>query len=346
MVKVNRNELESNLGFAGMLVKKSSIPGGDCFHFDGKGKVWAFNSFGSFVVVGGVGEGIKGAVLAEPFLSLLTKLNEDEVDFRVEGNELRVSCSNKEAGILFRDYAEASESINEACNVFSSSSFFDDSGWTALNENFLTFLDEAVGCVSKNIGSFVLECVHITPEFIEACDGFQMVRFRLNTGFKDAFKDTLLSGEDCGLIVKFAPKEFKQLDSWVVFRRDGMYFFVKKWEMHYVDLAELLNRDGVPIKLEVDIESAIERASVFVDDLVWGIRVKLGKDSMILESKGASGWYRESIPVRVDISDSIEFDIGAKLFHRLVKCKEVLVCDKVLRVSKDGFDYVVGIKRA
>ena len=108
---------------------------------------------------------IYGAVRAEPILSLLSKLGEDEVELFVEDGVLSVNGKRGRAGIKMESEVllpiESVEVPQE---------------WKQLDAEFVDAVDIVGSCASSNDVNFNLTCIHIHPEWLEACDNYQIGR--------------------------------------------------------------------------------------------------------------------------------------------------------------------------
>ncbi len=251
--------------------------------------------------------GIEGAVHSHAFINILKKLIEEELEFSEEAGEIIIKGKNKACGITRE--VEIQLPID---NVEKPKK------WQELSEGFIEAIELVQHCASSDDSSFALTCIHISPEFIEACDNAQMTRVTLKTKLA---KSILVRRDSIKHIVSLSMREFCETDTWIHFRNEsGMVLSCRRFIDEYVDLTQFLEFTGKKIVLPKGLADAVDKASIFITlDLENPqVKVMLTPDKLRIKSVGASGWYRESKQIKYS-GDPIAFLIAPKLLIDITK---------------------------
>src|SRR5690606_21996712 len=112
-------------------------------------------------------------------------------------------------------------------------------------------------------------CVHIQPDYIEACDRFQIARYNLKSGLEN---EILIRADSLMKIVSFDMTEVSESQTWVHFRNpSGLTISIRKYLGDYTNLDQFLVSEGTEkVVLPGDIRDAVEKAEVFTGDSVLG----------------------------------------------------------------------------
>ena len=222
---------------------------------------------------------IEGAVASAPLLALLQKMPDEHVDVSIEDGELLVKKGTRRAGIrcdqtILLPIANVTHSDN----------------WRPLHEDFADAVDIVSQSAGKNDSEFVLTCVHISSDYVEACDNYQMTRFPLQTGFES---DVLVRGESIKQIVGLDMTEFSESDNWLHFRNPaGLIYSTRRHLDEYPDVSVLADTEGEAATLPPGLIEAVDKAQIFSSDDVATdqVTIDLRPGKLLLEGRGASGW--------------------------------------------------------
>lgn len=341
-MRVNRKELLGQLeAVAPGLSKRGDLEQSDCFAFDG-GRVYTFNDEVACSVPCPLE--LKGAVAAKPLLGLLRKLTEDELDVEVMAGgavpdehvtttgELVLKGKRRRAGIRM-----------EGELLLPVDSIGTPKGWRPLPEGF----SEAVGIVASSAGrdesQFVLTCVHIAPEWLEACDQFQLCRYPMATGLK---KPMLLRATSLRFVAGVDVTEWGRSDGWMHFRNPvGLMLSCRSDVENYPSLDKLLEADGVRTVWPKELAEAVDKAEIFSGEVADAnmVEVSLGGGRLKLEGRGPSGWYTEQKKAEY-VGEPMSFMISPKLLREIVRRTDhCFVSGNRLRVDGGKFTYVACI---
>lgn len=335
-MKVDRKDLIQILDSVNPgVATRENIDQSSCFVFD-RGNVYTFNDEIACCRKIPTHLNLKGAVKAKPLLDLLNKLSEDEIDIDQTDEEFLISGSRRKAGIRM------DEQVLLAIDQVES-----PDQWNELNVDFGQAVKFVSGCASSNLSDFFLTCVHIQPDYIEACDRFQIARYNLKSGLKN---EILIRADSLMKIVSFDMTEVSESQTWVHFRNpSGLTISIRKYLGDYTNLDEFLVSEGTEkVVLPGDIRDAVEKAEVFTGDSVLGnvVFVDLRRDKIMIEGQGAFGWYKEMKIVKYD-GPPIKFTIAAKLLVEISnKSNECSVGNDKLYVDGENFIYLTSTQPA
>ena len=276
---------------------------------------------------------VDGAVPALPFISILRKLEEDELDIKIndENSELLIRGKKRRAGI--RIDSKVLLPIEEVDKP---------KKWKELPANFADAIAIVQPCAGNNEAQFNMTCIHLTPDWIEACNNHQVARFKIKM---DISKSTLVRKESLRHILSLDMTEFSETKHWIHFRNPtglvlSCRYFIEDYPSD--DITEVLKVRGTKLVLPKGLREAIEKAEVFSAENVEGndVSVRIQPGELRIEGKGISGWFRESKKLEYDGKD-LEFTIPSKLLSELVKqYNKCEVTENRLKVRGGKFTYV------
>ncbi|HEC66121.1 MAG TPA: hypothetical protein ENI23_12580 [bacterium] len=277
---------------------------------------------------------IQGAIPAKALLQLLNKLPEEEIEVRVEENELLIRVGKKKTKLRMEE--EMTLPIEE---------LEEPTKWRKIPKGLVQAINISLSCAGKDESQFVLTCIHIHPEWVEACDNFQVIRYPLKTGLK---KSVLIKRDSLKAIVGLDMTEWSQTDNWTHFRNPlGLTLSCRRYLEDFPDLTKVLAIKGKPMELPKNIKDVVVRAEIFssentANDSVM-VRMKSGK--MEIKGEGPSGWYKEVKSIEYD-GPPLAFAIAPKLLVEISsKSTSCQLGDTGLRVDGDGFTYVTCIEK-
>ena len=317
------------------LSPKDVVEQSSCYVLQG-GRLWTFNDNVACSV--GLPDGMEGVECAVPAIelrSLLSKLDDENLDVVLGDGEragqLLLKMKRRRAGL--RVQLSVTLPVDEV-------KMPEDEKWTSVPEGFVEAVDAVGQVAGRGEQLFVLCCVHVTPKGLEACDNYQAIRYRLNTGLPES---VLTKRDDLAKIVKLGVEEWALSESWIHFRNSaGLVASCRRWSQSYPNLGPLLEVHGREGFLPKDLSNAIRKAEVFVsarDDAV-GLTVDLNSSRLLLRAEGPVGWYEERQRTDYD-GEPISFRIAPRLLREV--CRRTSRCvigDTKLRVAGEKYVYV------
>lgn len=334
MATVNRSEFLATLEtLRPGLTQQEVVEQSSCFAFKGK-RIYTYNEEIACSQVSPIK--LTGAVRAAPLLTYLGKLVEEEVEIEVTDEGLKVKGQGGRGCVIKmeNDILLPLESIEVP------------ETWNELHENFCEAISTVESCAGKDASQFVATCIHIHPKWIEACDNYQAIRYKIRTGFE---KPILARRDSLKHITALAMREFAETDSWLHFRNSsGLVFSCRRSMEEYPDIGFLLQLQGEPMSLPKGLGEAAEKAQIFSSENSDNdeITVELRPGRIRVTGEGASGRAWEPKKVAYD-GPELSFNISPKLLTEITqKHTDCEVSQKALRVVGEKFVYVscLGIK--
>jgi len=326
-MRVNRETLLSQLetvqhGLSARNVLEQSAS----FVFKG-GRVYTYNDEVACVSDCEIAE--ECAVLAKPLLVMLGKLKEETIAVTLTGRGLVIKGKRKSA--TFRCDEEILLPID---------AIEQPGKWAELPPVFGDAVALAVRCtVAAKSAPFIVQCIHIATDGIEAMDNFQMFRYPLKSGL-----------EENVVVLAAAAKHASGLGmskiaispNMVHFQNDnGLTMSIRRYCDAFPEIASFLLFKGKKIILPKGLIEAAEKAAVFSGENTEGvISVACTRDKVKIVGTGSSGVYRETTVSKYagpDLDFVIAPNLLAEIIERGAKC---IISKTRIRVSSDVFSYV------
>lgn len=272
---------------------------------------------------------ITAAVRAEPLLAVLRKLQEDEVVIEAGEGELLVQGKGRKSGIQMEQNITLPIDVVEV-----------PTKWRPLPSDFNDAILLVQQCAGKDESAFKLTCVHVHPDYVEACDNYQLSRYTLRTGAK---KPYLVRGSAIKHITSLGMVETSETTAWVHFRNPvGLVLSCRRYLEDFPSLDAMLSMKGTPTTLPKGLIEAADIAQIFsaenADQNQVMIDMRPGK--VRLKGQGASGWYSEVKKLAYD-GEPISFLISPVLLMELInRHNDCEITSETLRVKTGKFVYV------
>lgn len=328
MSTVNREELLNILNLVkGGLSAREFIEQSSCFVFQ-NGEVMTFNDEVACRMACPLD--ITGAVQSGPLLDVLAKVDDEELEVREnQESELEFRCKRKKFGLtkeaevfLPIDRVELPEK------------------WLTLPKAFIESVALVNHCVSRDQSRFLLTCIHIHPEYVEACDNMQAIRCFLETKLKEPL---LVRGTSLEPLVNLGMDKFAMTESWLHFKnQQGLVYSCRRYIEDYPDLSPMFKGKGAKITIPKGLKTATERAKIFAVDKILSatVLVTLRDDLIQVSGQGTSGWYKERKKIRY-AGEPLEFLIAPELLEAISdKYEEAILLQGKLKVRSESWVYI------
>lgn len=273
---------------------------------------------------------IEGAVKAQEFRQLISKVKGDEVDIEVEDNQLLLSAGRTKAGLLLQ--SEIKLPVDEVRL---------GKKWHTLPEDFVQALKFTMAAASKDMSRGVLVCVHIDEEFVSASDSYRIAQYKMVCAIGcDSF---LIPAHVCSKIVGYDIEKVNLHEGWVSFKtKDDAVISCRTYQEKYVDVSAYLNAEGEEFSFPSQLKDMLERVGVFSKrDYILDehVDVTIGKGRISLRAESPSGWIEEK--AGIDTKVECEFAITPYLLRDICDKKHTAVLDKTrMMFSADNWKYL------
>lgn len=281
-----------------------------------------------------LGKSFKGAVQAASLLSILRKIPDDEIAVSNGEGELRIAGKGRESGVTM-----------EAEIMLPLAQLERPKKWTPLHEDFAEALSMTQECAGKDLTMFASACVHLTPKWLEACDNYQMIRFRIPTGFKGK---SLVKKESIKHVVASGATEFCETESWIHFRNPrGLIISCRRFVEEFMSLTEHLKVEGQPTNLPKGLAKELDCCEVFSSENADQnqVMVELLPGKLRVKGQGVTGWFRAKKNIKYS-GPRLSFLIAPKLLKDITaKHNECFVSAERLKVDGGRWTYVACLGR-
>jgi hypothetical protein len=277
---------------------------------------------------------ITGAVIADPLISLLRKLPEEEVEIGRKNGKLRVQGKKRGSGITFQqDVALPFDEIGEPGK------------WKKLDKDFLEAMSMVAECASDDQTAFVYTCVRITPKYMEAMDLWQVGRFDIESPVQKPVFIRKLAAQH---LTELDVTHVAESEAWLHFKNKAGFRIACRAsrEEQYPNIAEFLDVKGSKARLPKGLADATDRAGVFLDAAKDDrfVEVRITNGSIKIKGRGSFGWYWERRKLNYKGPDTA-FNISAKLLaHITTTYNDCVIGEDRLKVDAGRFHYATSLK--
>jgi len=326
-MRVNREEFLNSLeAVAAGLSPREIIEQSSCFIFK-DGRISTYND--EVACSTETKLKIEGAVIAGPLLEILKKLAEEEIEIEAKEKQLSIKGKGRRVGIRMDAEILLPIETVEAPGK-----------WRPLHEDFNEAVSVCLECAGRDDSQFMLTCLHIHPDHIEACDNFQMARYPIKTKIKD---EMLVRRDSIKHVVALDMTEIAESAKWLHFRNPaGLVLSCRRYLEEYQDLSNILDVGGKPATLPKGLAEAAEKAEIFSSENAENNRVRIDiKEGKIrVKGEGASGWYSEIKKAKYE-GPPLSFCISPKLLAEITrKHNDCRIQRDRLAVDSGRFQYV------
>lgn len=283
---------------------------------------------------------ITGAVPAKPFLGILEKMPEEELDIDVVGDkesQLVIVGKRRKMEIrMERDIALQIDTVDQP------------ETWSELPDDFSEAIRIVEHCAAKKRGNedrFAITCVHIHPKWVEAFDNMQAARYTIKTGVSSPH---LVRQASIHHIIGMGMTEFSETDHWIHFRNPDRFVMSMRRtydDEGFLELDRFFNEKGVDVVLPKGLAEAAERAAVASTESgnQGFFSVSLSPDKLKIVGMGSVAKYSESKKIPYD-GPRLEFMISPELLREVLnRHTECQIGKKTLLVDGGKWKYVTSL---
>lgn len=272
------------------------------------GRVLSFNEEVACSAASSLNGTVSGAIQAAPLLEMLKEMPDEQLTVDVRGGELILIGKNREAA--FSVESEIHLPIN---------GIEKPGKWTRLHVDFAEAISLVHHCASDDGGKlFEATCVHVHPEWVEACDDHHLCRWTLKTGLK---RSCLVRKGAIKHVAGLGMSEVSETEGWLHFRNPaGVILSCRRYFEQFPDLAKAFEVKGVKVTLPKGLEAAAKRAGLASAASTSGrlIHARLSAGKVRIEGVGVGRRYKERKAIKYE-GPPIEFLVAPQLLMDLVK---------------------------
>lgn len=253
---------------------------------------------------------ITGAVSAEEFYKLISKLKGEEVEITIGEAELLLKSGKTRAGLRLQ--TEITLPLEEVSGK---------KKWKPLPDTFCEALAFTREATSTNMTLLQLTAIHITAEEAQASDRFRIATFAFSESLPPE-TDFLLPANAAREIIKLKPHEFALSENgWIHFHtKEDTVLSCRLIEGEFPDITPYLQVEGVELKLPENLLEILDRTAIFssadqkTDEV---LEITLENNRMVVRGENETGWVEESSRLRYT-EDPLRFGITPMLFRTIL----------------------------
>jgi len=276
--------------------------------------------------------GLQGAVKANEFFALISKLPDEELDIQMEEDKFIIKGKRSKAHI----------NITQEHKL---PLFFDDiQTWLPLSDDFSNAVKFCLFSVSKDMTRPELTNLRIIKNKILSTDKFRITKRIMNQSIK---KEFFLPGNAATHLINYSPIKYSLQKEWLHFiNEEKTIFSTRIMDVEYPDIESFLKVEGEKVKFPVSLAESIDRAEIlakteFEQDLIISLTLK--KSTLICKGQGPLGFIEEEHRIRYTGEEIKLFIHPVFLREILNRLKEVTIGEMSLLFEGDNFQHVISL---
>jgi len=314
--------------------KVDSLEQSNCFAF-APGRVSTYNE--EVACFASVPVDLVCAVPARPLLETLRKLSEDEIDVSLTSERLMLKCHGmRRIGItVHADVVQNAEMIPRA------------NQWTDVAPAFADGLAMVAECAAKESENFSWTCVEIGPKGMQATDGYQAIRYKVESPLERSF---LIRRESCVAVAGLGVAGIHVSDDWFGMKTyTGLEVYVRKYTDEFPELGEVFASEEVAsLRFPPGLLDACQKALPFLAETPTGkqvvLRLKPGK--MMIHAANMNGFFEEIRDIEYQ-GPARSFALNPKYIQSLLKYDHPChLGQNTVKLRGDSFALVASLESA
>jgi hypothetical protein len=229
---------------------------------------------------------LTGAVAAEPLRKALQILEDEEVEVEQRGGKLVLTAVASRSLVAIRMESEILLPVH----------LIEKPGaWRPLPPEFGDAVKIVQETAKNDAEAFITTVIHVHPDYLEAIEGVQATRYRLETGVETPF---LARRTALGPLAGLGMTKISETEKWTHFRNSaGLTYSVRRYNEAFADLGGLFVPAGEPATLPSGVAKAAELAAVFSgeDKDNNEVTVELREGKMKVRGDGSHGYARRRL---------------------------------------------------
>jgi hypothetical protein len=293
-----------------------------------KGRFYTMSQEISCSMLSGLPEEFDGAIVAEGLIKILEAIPDEEVDIRLESGVLSIKGKGRRTRMVCESEVVLPVDSIERPKV-----------WSPLHPDFADAVDTCHRSTSEH-GEFLQQCLHITPEYMEASDNLRVARYTLPTGLPEPI---LVKGKFVKSVVQLGMTKLGHTDAWLHFRSPaGLRVSVRKYAREfYPDFTSFLQVRGPRIKLPKQLLARVQAAGTFSGEKEL-VSITLAQGKLTILGRDAVGEHREV--VKTSSPEDITFSVPYRRFLDLItRYGECEVGKGFLRAGNEKHTYLMAV---
>jgi len=273
------------------------------------------------------------AVKSTELLSILAKLQGEEIYVGLKNDQLLIKDGKARLGIVTDK--EITLPLEE---------FEKKKKWYEVPDDLIEGVKLCLPACSRDMSKPALGCIHIKNNYVEACDIYNLARFKM----KEEFKKELLIPSDIisELIKNDSYTKYATSEGWVHFKESNkLIFSCRTLKAKYPDLDKLLEQQKEfigTVKFSKELTGILEKAAIFSDAEDSLVDVSLKGKKAVIRGEGKQGWFEEKTVVQHGVEKEIEMVVNPKSLIQVLRMnREVKVYEGSILAENEQLIYIL-----
>lgn len=276
----------------------------------------------------------KGSVKADDFLKVISKLKSDEIQFKMEGDTLKMKADKAMLSfstILDEEIVKRIDTVKQTLK---------DAKVQKLHSDFLSSVKMCIQVASKNESDQLLTCIHVKGKDMVATDNIRIA----HSVMKFPMEEFLIKASELKSLSDTSPNKYAATKAWIHFlNEDGCVFSIRRVNGEFPDMLKFAEFTGIEINLPKELLEGIDLAAVFTDDSnnSINISIKTGMCRIYKESVGGRIDFRENIDYK---GQDINFNINPDLLKEMMSHSTfITIASYKAKLTNDNFTLVTSL---
>jgi hypothetical protein len=271
---------------------------------------------------------LQGAIKAERLLKWVQKVNCEKLLLKLRNGKLKILTPKGDKVVLL------------VSNPNLPTDWIDPPReYIALPAKFAEAISTSYRCAQQKT-DVVSYNVHIHPKWIEACDGSQLIRYELVTGFESS---VLIRRDVAKALAEAEICEFSKAARWIHFRnKSELTLSCPLDETPYPNLSSHTKVEGTRTKLPKHLVEALDRIVLFENGNQ--IKVHLEANNMCVRGEGVDGYSEKVFRKLIYNGPPMDFQISPLVLTEVARRdSECIVAKDKMMIQGDNFKYIVSL---
>lgn len=275
---------------------------------------------------------LTGAIKADEFYKLISKIKKDEIEIEVTEKEVILSSGKSKAGFILEN--EISLPLLDLSSLI----------WKKLPVKFNQQVEKCIPCCSKDMSRLKLTGVFVNTidGYITASDGYRIMKTDIPVSKKGY--SFLLSAIAATAVIKLLPTQICLADNWIHFKNEqNSIISCRIINEEYPQILPHLEVDGKNLSFPISIVEILDRAAIMgkqdnsIDEV---LDIEIAQNSIKISSASSIGWFEEFANIRYK-EESIKFKMTPALFRSiLAETQSCIISNKVIKFSGEDWEYI------
>jgi len=274
-----------------------------------------------------------GAIKAEEFYKLLSKMKTEDIELEVSDSEILITAGKMKAGLILQtEIVLPLDQIEEIGK------------WTKLPDNFSDLLAFVISTCSNNMARPILTTIHVAPTFVEASDSYRLKSI-INSGKR--LPEFLIPANSAREVIKFQPEKISLGSGWVHFMKEEAVLSCRIFQDNYPNTTSHFEVKGKEITFPPSLIEIMERVIIFskrdtmIDEQAT---IEVSEKEIEISAKSNYGWFKEKTRIKYT-GKSFTFIIAPSFLLEILKISNTcIVGDSRLKFTGENWESVIMLK--